>query len=58
MPRVHRAIFRKEGKGLCQLGLLKTVNILEWGDTTLIQTKNNGTVQFLTGVQEIKSANT
>ena len=31
VPRAHKAVFHKEVEQLCQIGVFKKVNRLEWG---------------------------
>ena len=39
VPRAHEAVFRKVVERLCQIGVLKKVNWLEWGSPNFIQPK-------------------
>ena len=54
MPPTHRSIFCKDLEYLCQMRLLNKVNQLEWGSTTFIQPKKNGTVILLSNFRKLK----
>ena len=52
VPRVHKYVFINEVQRLCQLGVLKKVNISEYIAPTLIQQKH-GTVHFLSDFRKL-----
>ena len=53
LPWANEAIFCKGTEQLFQLGVLKQVNLLEWGVPTFIQPKKNGTLGFLSDFRKL-----
>jgi hypothetical protein len=53
VPRVHLDTLKMEVEQLCQLGVLKKVNQLQWAAPTFMIPKKDGTVRFISDFREL-----
>jgi hypothetical protein len=52
IPKVHEATLKLEGQRLCELGVVKKVNRLEWAAPTFIIPKKDGYVRFISNFRQ------